>query len=67
MIRFREGMRVRCTSVIADVPRGTTGTVGTVATGRGKSIYPDPSRMMVFVDWDNGTSIGVFRWEVERG
>lgn len=65
-IRFREGMRVRNVSYSAGVPVNTTGRVGVVAGVRGKSIWCDPSRKMVFVNWDTGASFGVFKWEVER-
>jgi hypothetical protein len=65
-IRFRDGMRVRNRSYLAGVPVGATGKVGLVAGFRGKSIYCDPSRLMVFVNWDSGQSFGVFRGELER-
>lgn len=65
-IRFREGMKVRNRSYSAGVPVGTEGTVATVAGFRGKSIYCDPSRIMVFVQWANGQSFGVFKGELER-
>jgi len=62
---FHEGQRVRCTSYIAGVPYGATGTVAKVAGVRGASIYCDPSRLMVFVDWDEYPPVGVFRGELE--
>jgi hypothetical protein len=65
-IRFRLGMRVRNRSYATGQPIGATGTVALVAGVRGKSIYCDPSRMMVFVRWDNGAEHGVFRGELEK-
>lgn len=64
--RFREGMRVRCVSYAAGVQVGTLGTVATVAGVRGRSIWCDPSRHMVFVQWDTGHAFGVFRCEAEE-
>ena len=66
--RAREGMRVRCIGYgfATGVPLGTEGTVGLVATGRGKSVYSDPCRLMVFVNWDNGQSHAVFKQELEK-
>jgi hypothetical protein len=64
--RFQEGMRVRCTALFAGIPKDTLGTVGKVATGRGPSVYCDPGKNMVFVNWDNGQQKGVFRGELER-
>jgi hypothetical protein len=65
-IRFRLGMRVCNRSYMNGLPIGATGTVALVAGVRGKSIYCDPSRVMVFVQWDNGTAHGVFRGELEK-
>ena len=65
-IRFQEGMRVRCTALFAGVPKDTLGTVGLIATGRGRSVYCDPAKNMVFVNWDNGQQKGVFRGEIAR-
>jgi hypothetical protein len=59
-------MRVRCTALFADIPKDTFGTVGKVATGRGPSVYCDPGKNMVFVNWDNGQQKGVFPSELER-
>jgi len=68
--RFRLGDRVRKIGCFfggtPEVPLGTMGTVSEVATFGGRSIYPDPARLMVFVEWDNGAAIGVFRREVEK-
>ncbi|MBD2745813.1 hypothetical protein IC232_03790 [Microvirga sp. BT688] len=64
--RFEQGMRVRCTAHFAGVPKDTLGTVGMVATGKGPSIYCDPGKNLVFVNWDNGQQKGVFRGELER-
>ena len=66
--RAKEGMRVRSIGYqfMTGVPYGMTGTVSPVATGRGKSVYPDPSRLMIFVKWDNGHKVGVFKKELEK-
>lgn len=47
-------------------PTGTHGTVALVATGRGKSVHPDPSRLMTFVRWDNGSNEGVYTRHLGR-
>jgi hypothetical protein len=65
-LRFREGMRVRNTSGATGLPIGLCGTVALVAGVHGKSIYCDPSRLMIFVRWDDGQQFGVFKWELER-
>lgn len=69
---FKLGQRVRYTgSSLLGPVRGSVGTVALVATGKGKSIHPDPSRKMTFVQWDNNTAEGVFtcmlrplRWDL---
>jgi hypothetical protein len=66
VVRFKEGLRVKCVARSTGVPLNTTGTVGKVATIGGKSIFCDPTRKMVFVNWDNGQKMGVFKWELER-
>lgn len=63
--RPRLGLRVRNTGFCSGVPRGETGTISEVAGFRGPSVYCDPSRRMIFVDWDNGQQLGVFKWELE--
>lgn len=67
-IGYRLGDRVRAIGleINTGIPAGTLGRVAEVATGRGSSIYPDPSRRMLFVAWDNGVERGVFLGEVER-
>lgn len=65
--RFKAGDRVKHTGCWPDVPYGATGTVAEVATGKGKSVYPDPMKLMVFVAWDAPfTSAGVMRHQLER-
>lgn len=65
-MRFKLGDRVKNHSYLAPVPVGMTGAVSLVAGFKGKSIYCDPCRLMIFVDWDNGQSIGVFKKELTR-
>lgn len=44
-----------------------TGTVAAVAIPGGKkSVYPDPLRKMVFVEWDEGRPSGVYRRDVQK-
>lgn len=65
--RFRLGDRVKMGALFGGVvPYGTTGTVAQVAGVRGKSIYPDPLKLMVFVEWDNGRKSGDFRKFIDR-
>jgi hypothetical protein len=66
--RFREGMRVRSVgySFISGVPNDMTGTVASVAGFKGKSIYSDPLKKMIFVKWDDGQQRAVFKRELER-
>ena len=64
MKRFKLGQRVQFQGMPGIQRRGALGVVDLVAGVRGKSIYCDPSRMMVFVRWDDGRSFGVFRWEL---
>jgi len=45
---------------------GELGTVGEVATGRGVSVYPDPLKSMVFVNWDRAGYYGVARASARR-
>jgi hypothetical protein len=40
--------------------RGSIGTVAKVATIGGKSIHPDPMKVMTFVDWDETRAEGVY-------
>jgi len=63
---FRLGMRVKNRSFASGAPIDMTGTVAEVAGFKGKSIFCDPSRMMVFVKWDDGTAFGVFRAELDK-
>lgn len=59
--RLRLGSRVMYTGPMMLGPSyGSTGTVGLVSGARGKSIHPDPSGVMTFVNWDDGHSEGVF-------
>ena len=66
MQRFKLGQRVQFCGMPGGQRYGMGGTVDLVAGFRGKSIYCDPSRMMVFVRWDDGQSFGVFRWELQK-
>lgn len=61
-----KGMRVRNISTFAPIPKGTTGEVAEVATFGGRSIYSDPAKRMVFVRWDNGAQVAVFKTELEK-
>jgi hypothetical protein len=67
---FREGDRVMFVGqpFIVDMKIGDF-EKGTVVKGpgiSGRSIYSDPARKMVFVDWDNGEYFAVFKRELER-
>ena len=66
MKRFKLGQRVQFRGSPSVQRPGALGTVDLVAGFRGKSIYCDPSRTMVFVRWDDGRSFGVFRWELQK-
>jgi hypothetical protein len=52
-------------SFLTGVPTDELGTVAEVATGRGRSIFSDPGRQMVFVEWDTVPAKAVFRREIE--
>jgi uncharacterized protein involved in type VI secretion and phage assembly len=63
----RLGTRVRVTAPFwSSAPKGALGTIALVAGVRGKSIYCDPSRLMVFVHWDSGAKLGEFCRHLER-
>ena len=66
MKRFKLGQRVQFCGMPGVQRLGVLGTVDLVAGFRGRSIYCDPSRKMVFVRWDDGRSFGVFRWELQK-
>lgn len=67
MKRFKLGDRVRqCCVFGGAAPCGATGTVALVAGVRGQSIYCDPSRIMVFVQWDSGVGAGEFKRYLEK-
>jgi hypothetical protein len=52
--RFAAGDRVRATGpdFYSGVPEGVLGTASLIATIGGKSVYPDPCKLLVFVTWD---------------
>ena len=66
MKRFKLGQRVQFCGMPGVQRLGVLGSVDLVAGFRGRSIYCDPSRKMVFVRWDDGRSFGVFRWELQK-
>jgi hypothetical protein len=69
-IRFKEGMAVKLNrfDFYSGIPEGATGTVGKVATIGGKSIYPDPMKLMVFVNFDDNKypSMGIPKGLLEK-
>jgi hypothetical protein len=52
--RFAAGDRVRTTGLdfYSGVPESAIGTALLIATIGGRSVYPDPSKLLVFVKWD---------------
>lgn len=65
--RFKKGDRVRFGGFPPLGPaNGATGTVSEVATGRGKSIHPDPSGLMTFVTWDHFPPEGVYTTQLHK-
>lgn len=65
--RFKLGDRVRYVGPSFLGPAtGSVGTVALVAGPRGKSIHPDPSRIMTFVEWDNALPEGVYTAHLVR-
>ena len=42
------------------------GTVAEVAGAGGRSIHPDPARLMTYVRWDDGHGEGVFTRDLQR-
>lgn len=65
--RLKLGDRVRYVGPSFLGPKtGSVGTVALVSTGRGKSIHPDPSRIMTFVEWDNAIAEGVYTAHLVR-
>jgi hypothetical protein len=59
--RFKLGDRVIVTGWTFGGRRiGEKGTVSLVAGPHGMSIYCDPSRLLVFVRWDNGDACGEY-------
>jgi len=67
-IRFKEGMRIKLNryDFYSGYPEGAAGTVAKVATIGGKSIYPDPMKLMVFVDFDNYAPMGIPKGLLEK-
>lgn len=65
---FLPGDRVRLTGpdFYSGMMAGATGTVQTIATGRGHSVYPDPLKSLVYVVWDSGAKVSVPRKLLER-
>ena len=68
MMRFRRGQRVRFIghTFLSGLPQGIVGTVAEVSGFFGKSIYPDPAKRMVWVEWDNRRPLGVYKFELEH-
>lgn len=68
MAQFKEGDRVRNIGYLfsTGIPTGTLGTVATVRGINGVSIYPDPCKRMIFVNWDGERACGVFKNELEK-
>jgi hypothetical protein len=60
--RLKKGMRVRCTSFLGPVPRGTTGTIVEHAP---RTIYCDAFQSIEFVRWDNRKQARVSKWHLE--
>lgn len=63
--RAIKGKRVICVGYNADVPYGSIGTISEVATVGGRSVYSDPLKKMIFVEWDGHPAVAVFKWELE--
>jgi hypothetical protein len=68
LARFRADQRVRLTypDFYSGVPEGALGTTKLIATFGGKSVYPDPSKLLVFVAWDVHGDHSVPRAILER-
>jgi hypothetical protein len=66
--RFKEGQRVRLGmhDGYSGVPKGALGTTSLVATIGGKSVYPDPCKLLVFVRWDEHMECSVPRCNLEH-
>lgn len=65
--RFRKGDPVEYVGLPGLGPaRHSHGTVAGVAGVKGKSVHPDPSRLMTFVQWDDGHGEGVFTAHLAR-
>ncbi len=66
--RFKEGQRVRLLAydIYTHIPEGATGTTALIAGFKGKSVYPDPQKLMVFVKWDKYGEQSVWRKSLER-
>lgn len=65
---YREGDRVELVAYdsYSGVKRGARGTVSKVATIGGKSVYPDPMKLLVMVQWDDGRYASVPRGKLEH-
>ena len=66
--KFKEGDRVRAnwSDPYSGVPKGAKGTCALIATVGGKSVYPDPSKLLVFVNWDEHGEKSVPRSILDR-
>lgn len=67
MKRFKPGQRVKMEGYdfYSGVMPGDVGTVAEVATCKGKSCYPDPAKLLLFVRWDTHGDRSVWRKLVE--
>ena len=59
--RFKAGDRVRMTGYdfYSGAREGQTGVAALISGFHGKSVYPDPAHMLVFVRWDDGAEYSV--------
>ena len=67
---FKEGDRVRVVSpaamILSGIPEGAEGTVRSIAGAGGRSVYPDPAKRLVYVEWDQYPGKAIGRGEVEK-
>lgn len=66
--RFREGdiVRMRGADPYSGRRAGQLGVATLVAGVRGKSVYPDPARLMLFCHWDDGVETSVWARSAEK-
>lgn len=65
---YKAGDRVVCVcnDPLTSIKIGALGTVNAIPTIGGRSVYPDPRKFLVYVDWDEHLGVGVPRGNVAR-